>query len=89
MQQADSLFPSFWVWVLFGIALVEAQGILRGWSVDKDEQFDKYGVAYLKDNYVNGDLGFDPFGFKQVFDQDDMKLKELNNGRYPFSSSYH
>eukprot|EP00640_Fibrocapsa_japonica_P007816 CAMPEP_0113938490 /NCGR_PEP_ID=MMETSP1339-20121228/4921_1 /TAXON_ID=94617 /ORGANISM="Fibrocapsa japonica" /LENGTH=150 /DNA_ID=CAMNT_0000941633 /DNA_START=1 /DNA_END=449 /DNA_ORIENTATION=+ /assembly_acc=CAM_ASM_000762 len=31
-QQADAIFGSFWVFVLFGVGIVEGQGILLGWE---------------------------------------------------------
>jgi Chlorophyll A-B binding protein len=77
-QQADNLLPTFWVWTLLAVGVVEGQNIISGWG-SKDEN----GMAYLKDEYVNGDLGFDPLGLKPK-NQDDfdvMRTKELQNGR--------
>ena len=41
------------------------------------------GIAGLRSDYVNGDLGFDPFGFKPLQPEKlrEMQTKELNNGR--------
>merc|ERR1711871_103736 len=41
------------------------------------------GVAYLKPGYVNGDLKFDPLGFKpkDAAKLKEMQTKEINNGR--------
>jgi hypothetical protein len=40
-------------------------------------------VAELKENYVNGDLGFDPLGLKPTgqAEFDLIRTKEINNGR--------
>lgn len=41
------------------------------------------GIANLRPDYVNGDLGFDPLGLMPT-DQDafnNMRTKELQNGR--------
>jgi hypothetical protein len=82
-QQADDIFNEFWVLVLFGVALVEGQNIISGWETTQDTQKRNSAVAELKDDYVNGDLGFDPLGLKPTdadsFDK--MRTKELNNGR--------
>jgi light-harvesting complex I chlorophyll a/b binding protein 1 len=66
----------FWVKVLFGIALVEGTNIIKGWeTVDN--------VAGLKDNYENGDLGFDPLNLKpsDPAAYKTLQEKELSNGR--------
>jgi light-harvesting complex I chlorophyll a/b binding protein 1 len=82
-QQADDLVPFFWVGVLFFIALIEGQNILTGWESAKETNAKKTGVAELRADYVNGDLGFDPLGLKPA-DQasfDELRTKELQNGR--------
>lgn len=81
-QQADDLVPFFWVGVLFSIALVEAQNIITGWE-SPGEVKNKFGVADLKSNYVNGDLGFDPLSLQPSDEEafDDLRTKELQNGR--------
>ncbi|KAJ1386380.1 chlorophyll a/b-binding protein domain-containing protein, partial [Ochromonadaceae sp. CCMP2298] len=71
----------FWVIVLFGVALVEGQNILTGWDSPADSA--GKAIAGLKDDYVNGDLGFDPLGLTPsdpaAFDE--LRTKELQNGR--------
>ena len=82
-QQADDLVSYFWVGVLFAIALVEGQNILSGWESVSETNNRKSGVAELKEDYINGDLGFDPLGLTPA-DQDEfdaLRTKELNNGR--------
>lgn len=77
-QQADDLLSYFWVLVLFTIGLVEGQNILSGWETPAGAS-----IAQLKEDYVNGDLGFDPMGLKPTsaaaFDR--LRTKELQNGR--------
>jgi hypothetical protein len=82
-QQADNLNSYFWVAVLFGIALVEGQNILTGWESSAETGNRGSIIAELKEDYINGDLGFDPLGLTPA-DQDEFDLlrtKELNNGR--------
>jgi len=82
-QQADDLVSFFWVGVLFIIALIEGQNILTGWEPAEVTVSRKDGVAELRGDYVNGDLGFDPLGLKPA-DQsafDVIRTKELQNGR--------
>lgn len=78
-QQADDLVPYFWVAVLGSVGMVEGQNILLGWEQEQDAS----GVANLKDEYVNGDLNFDPLGLKPADEEsfNVMRTKELQNGR--------
>jgi hypothetical protein len=39
------------------------------------------GIAELKEDYVVGDLGFDPLGLNSPEKFDELRTKELNNGR--------
>ncbi len=82
-QQADDLVSYFWVGVLFFIALVEGQNILTGWESSAESTARASGVANLKKDYVNGDLGFDPLNLtpKDQAAFDELRTKELNNGR--------
>ena len=82
-QQADDLVSYFWVIVLFAIALVEGQNILSGWESVSQTNNRKSGVAELREDYVNGDLGFDPLGLtpSDPAEFDVLRTKELNNGR--------
>lgn len=78
-QQADNLLSYFWTLVLLGVGMVEGQNILVGWESESGPS----GVADLKEDYVNGDLGFDPLGLKPKTEEafDEMRTKELQNGR--------
>ena len=77
----ESITDLFWEGILFAVALVEGQNILRGWE-SPEESAGKY-EAMLKENYVNGDLGFDPLGLKpkSASEFDSITTKELSNGR--------
>ena len=78
-QQADDLVSFFWVGVLFVIGLVEGQTIIKGWESTTGTS----GVANLKEDYIPGDIGFDPLGFKPSDEEafDVIRTKELQNGR--------
>lgn len=77
-QQADDLLSYFWVLVLFGVGLVEGQNILTGWETPAGET-----IATLKEDYVNGDVGFDPLNLKPDDEEafNELRTKELQNGR--------
>jgi hypothetical protein len=82
-QQADDLYSFFWEFVLFGIGLVEGQNILNGWESLAETKDRGSFAAGLREDYVNGDLGFDPLGLKPD-DQEEfdvLRTKELQNGR--------
>jgi len=86
-QEIQTFYPNFWLGLLFAIALVEGVSISKGWDAR-----DKDGISYLKDDYIPGDLGFDPLnmlpestytkGFQNLpaaFKE--KRTKELQNGR--------
>jgi Chlorophyll A-B binding protein len=83
-QMADDQFSYFWVGVLFFIALIEGQNILTGWENPQETNSRRpQGIAQLKEDYINGDLGFDPLRLTPT-DSDEfdaLRTKELNNGR--------
>ena len=62
---------------------VEGQNILSGWESPAETKNRASGLANLKDDYVNGDLGFDPLGLKPTDAAafDELRLKEIQNGR--------
>lgn len=83
-QQADEIVPFFWELVLFSIALVEGQNIVNGWeSVKETKARGPAAIAGLKEDYINGDLGFDPLGLSPKSEEEFavMRTKEINNGR--------
>mmetsp|Transcript_32151 Transcript_32151/g.30647 ORF Transcript_32151/g.30647 Transcript_32151/m.30647 type:complete len:232 (+) Transcript_32151:57-752(+) len=84
-QEADALNTYLWVFVLFGVALVEGINISKGWESFEETAVrdSKSTVAELKENYVNGDLGFDPLGLRPTgqAEFDLIRTKEINNGR--------
>ena len=83
-QQADAIMPFFWEIVLFGIALVEGSNIANGWeSIKETRARGPAAIAGLKEDYINGDLGFDPLGLTPKSEDDfvNMRTKEINNGR--------
>eukprot|EP01042_Synura_sphagnicola_P001211 gene1211-1372_t len=63
-----------------GILVVEGLTIARGYESYEESQG---RFAKLKQNYIPGDLGFDPLRLKPLnfVDFDDMRTKEINNGR--------
>jgi light-harvesting complex I chlorophyll a/b binding protein 1 len=83
-QQANALMNGyFWVAILFAVALVEGQNILTGWESPMETGRAKSGIAALKEDYVNGDLGFDPLNLKPDDEEsfNVLRTKELQNGR--------
>jgi len=77
-QEVEEVFPQFWELVLLVIALCEGYRISVGWNNPKE------GVFSLKDDYVPGDIGFDPLGLAANLSEDELyalKTKEINNGR--------
>ena len=78
-QQAETLFTA-WSANVIGLTLaVEGFNIVNGWQAPGES----VGIAGLKDNYVSGDLKFDPLGFKPNSGGGlkEIQTKELNNGR--------
>lgn len=81
-QQTYNVWPQFWIAILAAIASVEAITISKGWEpVDGSILRSK-----LRDDYIPGNIGFDPFNLVPNKSYDDPKFlekrnKELNNGR--------
>ena len=69
----------FWALTLVGIALLEYRQISIGFA----EPDPVTGEGGMREDYVPGDLGFDPLGLAPENEEDlnVMKTKELNNGR--------
>jgi len=78
-QEIQARFPAFWLLTLLAIAVVEGENITRGWQKEDPRE----GVAPLKEDYINGDLGFDPLNLMPDNEEDFnvLRTKELNNGR--------
>ena len=77
-QEVEAVFPQFWELLLLVIALCEGYRISVGWNNPNE------GAFSLKDDYVPGDIGFDPLGLASGLSDDELyalKTKEINNGR--------
>lgn len=88
-QEISNLFPQFWWVSLAAIGLIETITITKGWESPSER---KGAIANLKNDYVPGDLGFDPlrlnpaYGNEETFGQysspfNRIRNKELQNGR--------
>jgi light-harvesting complex I chlorophyll a/b binding protein 1 len=86
-QEIENIFHPFWYLTLFGIGIVETYTITKGWELNDPN---RTGPAMLRDDYVPGDLNFDPSGLKPIGGEKfgkfsdafiDIRNKELNNGR--------
>ncbi len=64
---------------LLGMAFIEYNTIMTAFETPSAVT----GEGGLKEDYIPGDLGFDPLGIKPKTEEelDVMKTKELNNGR--------
>ena len=71
----------FWVALAIFIGKIELDRAQAGWVPPKDCPVDQPGL--LRADYIPGDLGFDPLGFKpsDPNEFDIMETKELQNGR--------
>ena len=73
--------PLFWAFLIMGIGAAEQTRAEIGWVDPADVPVDQPGL--LREDYVPGDLGFDPLGLKPsdpaAFET--MQTKELQNGR--------
>jgi len=82
-QQAEEILPA-WSANVIGLTLaIEGYNIVNGWQSPSESMSGDNLLAGLKSKYVNGDLKFDPLGFKPK-DQKSLKsiqTKEINNGR--------
>ncbi len=93
-QQVQSLNPSLNYLFLTAWFICEVVSIGKGWKSLGDTLKDPTGISGLKDNYIPGDLGFDPLSLNpdsannvvstfnaQTEEFRDMRARELNNGR--------
>ncbi|CAN0138226.1 unnamed protein product [Ectocarpus fasciculatus] len=78
-QEISAQYPEFWVFSLLGMAFVEYNTIMTAFDTPSAVT----GEGGLKEDYIPGDLGFDPLNLKPDDEEalDVMKTKELNNGR--------
>mmetsp|Transcript_403 Transcript_403/g.346 ORF Transcript_403/g.346 Transcript_403/m.346 type:complete len:260 (-) Transcript_403:42-821(-) len=82
-QQADAIYPNFWLLVTWAIAMIEGQTIITAWQPLEETLKEPLGVAKLSKTHIPGDLKFDPLNLKPKNEKDlkQLKLKEINNGR--------
>ncbi|KAL7524541.1 hypothetical protein ACHAWF_000990 [Thalassiosira exigua] len=73
--------PFFWLILGVGIAKAEVTRAEIGWVEPKNVPYDQPGQ--LREEYVPGNLGFDPLGLKPADEAEfaTMQTKELQNGR--------
>jgi len=73
--------PLFWVILTSGIGALEQFRATVGWVEPENVPVDQPGL--LRDNYVPGDIGFDPLKLKPSDPEEFriMQTKELQNGR--------
>ncbi|KAM3577866.1 hypothetical protein VYU27_000407 [Nannochloropsis oceanica] len=74
--------PDFGLGAMFVLSLFEFKSIAKGWD-PIEETLKNPKIAGMRDDYVAGDLQYDPLGFCPDDDEDfiTMRTKELNNGR--------
>lgn len=82
-QEVLNLFPNFWIVILASIGIFEAYTISKGWESPQETMKKPSGLARLKEEYIPGNLGFDPLNLAPVSKDDffDVQNKELQNGR--------
>jgi len=80
-QEVEGGYPFLWEALILGIGIIEGKSILKGW--ENPEDVAPGAIAGLKDDYIPGDLNFDPLGLKPDDEEafKTMQTKELNNGR--------
>jgi len=73
--------PILWVFIGAGIAKAESIRAEIGWVEPENVPVDKPGQ--LREEYIPGNLGFDPLGLKPTdpVEFEIMQTKELQNGR--------
>eukprot|EP00904_Undaria_pinnatifida_P012576 jgi/Undpi1/8449/HiC_scaffold_25.g10916.m1 len=78
-QQITAQYPQFWVFALTAMAFVEYRSIMTAYA----EPDPVTGEGDLKEDYIPGDLGYDPSHVKpkNPYQLRSMENKELNNGR--------
>lgn len=85
VQQIYNIAPRFWVYAVLAVGAFEMYSIALAWG-----KRDVNGIAFLKNDYVPGDLAFDPLNFAnggaRSFGEYSPEFytrrdRELNNGR--------
>jgi hypothetical protein len=77
-QIAANQYPWLTPLLLSVIGFTEFQTINKGWEIIENKE----QIAELKEDYIPGDLGLDPFNITKDADKfKDYRTKELNNGR--------
>eukprot|EP00470_Lotharella_oceanica_P006734 CAMPEP_0170197460 /NCGR_PEP_ID=MMETSP0040_2-20121228/66459_1 /TAXON_ID=641309 /ORGANISM="Lotharella oceanica, Strain CCMP622" /LENGTH=291 /DNA_ID=CAMNT_0010447139 /DNA_START=29 /DNA_END=904 /DNA_ORIENTATION=+ len=85
-EKITNAYPTFWVPVLTAIAVAELGRARIGWKepvlASQPGSLEKT-LFELRDEYVPGDLGFDPLGLypEDESGRTNMANRELNNGR--------
>mmetsp|Transcript_51361 Transcript_51361/g.154324 ORF Transcript_51361/g.154324 Transcript_51361/m.154324 type:complete len:225 (-) Transcript_51361:288-962(-) len=71
----------FWLALALFIGVAEQKRASVGWIEPENAPVDKPGL--LRENYIPGDIGFDPLGLMPDTEQEvmEMQTKELQNGR--------
>lgn len=71
----------FWVLLTVGIGAAEEKRLSTGWTDPAKLRYDRPGA--LNDDYIPGDIGFDPLGLKPEDPEEyfEMQTKELQHGR--------
>ena len=81
ITQLAQVNPTFWIILFVGISRAELDRADIGWKEPENVPFDRPGE--LRDEYIPGNLGFDPLGLKPEDEEEffTMQTKELQNGR--------
>lgn len=85
-QQVNAVFPNFWLLILASVGAVELYNISIGWDPLSKTMKDPMGRAFLKEEYVPGNLQFDPLNLCPIKEYDNenfikLRTNELQNGR--------
>lgn len=79
-QVQNNVFPAFPFFLIGAIIFAEFNSIRLGWTDIQQLLKDPKGIATLVDDYIPGDLGFDPLGFNP---DRDMSVKSTFNRYTP------
>lgn len=81
IRHIPQLSPILWLFLTVAIAKAEITRAEIGWVEPSNVPYDRPGL--LRENYIPGDLGFDPLGLKPTDAAGywKMQVRELQNGR--------